>query len=151
MFQAAQQYSIDPNAKSTLGEMGWVSHGTGFEKLDDFTFNLEPEVVAGPVESPAGWHLVKVLDVNDAQFQNFDDPQTRKLTLRLYMQNKFNDYVVDLRKNHFKLAVYEDELNRHFQKEADYIAALTVKAKEQGSITEQRMQDMQKWITPPAN
>ena len=25
MFQAAQQYSIDPDAKHTLGELGWVS------------------------------------------------------------------------------------------------------------------------------
>jgi parvulin-like peptidyl-prolyl isomerase len=148
MFQAAQQYSLDPNAKSTLGEMGWVSQGTGYAELDDFTFNLEPEVVSDPVESPAGWHLVKVLDVNDAQYQNFDDPQVRNLTLRLYMQNKINDYVIDLRKNHFEVAVYEDELNRHFQKQADFIAALTVKAKEHGSITEQRVEDLQKYIAP---
>ena len=68
------------------------------------------------------------------------------------MKNKFNDYVIDLRKNHFQVAVYQDELNRQFQKEADYIAALNVKAKEKGSITEQRMEDMQKYIiAPPAN
>ncbi len=152
MFQAAQQYSIDPNAKRTLGEMGWVSQGSGFDELDNFTFNLEPDVVSEPVESPAGWHLVKVLDVNDAQYQNFDDPQVSRLTLRLYMKKKFSDYVIDLRKNHFEVAVYQDELNRQFQKEADYIAALNVKAKEKGSITEQRMEDMQKYIiAPPAN
>jgi parvulin-like peptidyl-prolyl isomerase len=149
MFQAAQQYSIDPNAKRTLGEMGWVSQGTGFKELDDFTFNHELEVVSEPVESPAGWHLIKILDVNDAQYQNFDDPQVSRLTLRLYMKKKFNDYVIDLRKNHFEVAVYQDELNRQFQKEADYIAALNVKAKEKGSITEQRMEDMQKYIIAP--
>lgn len=148
MFKAAQDYSLDPNAKSTLGELGWVSQGTGFDELDDFTFNLEPETIGGPVKTPAGWQLVKVLDVNDAQYQNFDDPQTRKLTLRLHMQKKFNDYVVDLRKNHFEVAVYDDELNKHFQKEADYIAELTVKAKQQDSVTEQRLESMQKWITP---
>jgi len=151
MFQAAQQYSIDPNAKRTLGEMGWVSQGTGFKELDDFTFSLEPEVVSDPVESPAGWHLVKVLDVNDALYQNFDDPQVRNLTLRLYMRNKINDYVIDLRKNHFEVAVYEAELNRNFQKEADYIAELNIKAKEQGSVTQQRLEDLQKYIiAPPA-
>ena len=150
MFKAAQDYSLDPNAKRTLGEMGWVRQGTGYDELDDFTFYLEPEVIGGPVESPAGWHLVKVLDVRDAQFQNFDDPQTRNLTLRLYIKNKFNDYVVDLRKNHFKVAVYDDELNRQFQKEADYIAALTIKAKQQDSVTKQRVEEMQKWITPSA-
>ena len=148
MFQAAQQYSIDSNAKHTLGELGWVSQGSGFAELDEFTFNLEPEVIGGPVESPAGWQLVKVLDVRDAQLQNFDDPQVRRLTLRMYMKNKFNDYVVDLRKNHFEVAVYDDELTRYFQNEADYIAELSIKAKEQDSITKQRVEEMQKWITP---
>ena len=149
MFKAAQDFSLDPNAKRTLGEMGWVSQGTGFEGLDEFTFNLEPETVGGPVESPAGWHLVKVLDVKDAQYQNFDEPQVHRLTLRMYMKQKYNDYVIDLRNNHFDVAVYQDELARLFQEEADYIAGLIKKAKEEGSVTEQRMDDMQKWVTPP--
>ncbi len=148
IYQAAQQYSLDPNAKTTLGEMGWVKQGTGFPGLDDFTFNLKPDTIGGPVESPAGWHLVKVLDVMDAQYDNIDDPQTHQLTLHRYMQEKFNDYVKDLRKNHFKVAVYEDELTRNFQKEADMIAALNEKAKQEGSVTEQRQKELQKWIGP---
>jgi peptidyl-prolyl cis-trans isomerase C len=150
MYQAAQNYSIDPTAKNNLGELGWVSQGTGFEGLDEFTFNLEPEVVGGPVETPAGWQLMKVLDVNDAQFQSLEDPQARKHTYRLYIKNRFDDYVVDLRKNHFKVAVFEDELNRQFQKEADYIAELTEKAKQKDSVTGKRIEEMQKWIEPPA-
>jgi len=148
MFQAAQQYSTDPNAKSTLGEMGWVAQGTGFRELDDFTFNLEPEVVGGPVESPAGWHLVKVLDVTDAQYDNIDDPQTRQRTFRAYMKDQFDNYVVDLRKNHFEVAVYDDVLTRKFQDEANLIAELKKKALEEGSVTQQRTEDLQKYITP---
>ena len=148
IYQAAQQYSIDPNAKRTLGEMGWVKHGTGFPELDDFTFNLEPDTIGGPVESPAGWHLVKVLEVMDAQYDNIDDPETHQLTLHRYMQEKFNDYVVDLRKNHFNVAVYQDELTRNFQKEVDMIAELNEKAKQEGSITEQRQNDLQKYLQP---
>jgi len=148
IYQAAQQYSLDPNAKTTLGEMGWVKHGTGFSELDDYTFNLEPDVIGGPVQSPAGWHLVKVLDVMDVQYENIDDPQTYQLTQRRYMQEKFNDYVKDLRKNHFKVAVYEDVLTQNFQKEADMIAALNKKAREEGSITEQRQKDLQKYMEP---
>jgi peptidyl-prolyl cis-trans isomerase C len=149
IYQAAQQYSLDPNAKQTLGEMGWVKHGTGFPELDDFTFNLDVDELGGPVESPAGWHLVKVLDVTDAQYQNFDDPETRKITLRRYLQEKMNEYVVDLRKNHFDVVVYDDVLARNFQKEADSIAKLNEKANQQGSITEQRQIDLQKWIGKP--
>jgi parvulin-like peptidyl-prolyl isomerase len=149
IFQAAQQYSLDPNAKRTLGEMGWVKHGTGYPELDDFTFNLDVDVVGGPVESPAGWHLVKVLDVTDAQYQNFDDPETHKLTLRMYMKDKFDDYVVGLRKNDFKVVVYDDVLTQNFQKEADFIAELNKKAQQAGSVTEQRQKDLEKWIGKP--
>ena len=106
-------------------------------------------MVSEPVESPAGWHLVKVVDVTDAQLQNFDEPQTRQSTLRLYMQKKFNDYVVDLRKNQFDVAVYDQELNKYFQEEADFIAELTVKARQQDSVTQQHMEELQKDITPP--
>ena len=150
LFQAAQQFSLDPNAKRTLGDMGWVSQGTGFKALDDFTFSLEPDVVGGPVESPAGWHLVKVLDVLDARYENFDDAETHKRTLRMYLKEKLDDYVVDLRKNQFEVAVYDDELTRRFQQEADFIAELKKKAGQEGSVTEQRQQEFQKWIvTPP--
>lgn len=149
MYQAAQQFSIDPTAKKTLGEMGWVSQGTGFAELDDFTFNLEPETVGGPVKSPAGWHLVKVLDVRDAQLQMFDDPKTQQVTLRSYMKNKLNSYVVQLRKGTFEVAVYDAELQKHFQDEANWIAELNEKAAQEGSITSQRIEDMQKWIGEP--
>jgi len=149
LFQAAQQFSLDPNAKRTLGDMGWVSQGTGFKELDDVTFSLEPDVVGGPVESPAGWHLVKVLDVLDARYENIEDAETRKLTQRMYLKEKLNNYVIDLRKNRFDVVVYDDELTRQVQKEADFIAELNKKAAQPGSVSEERLKDMQKWIVPP--
>ena len=144
IFQAAMEYSIDPNAKKTLGDMGWVSRGSGFPELDEFTFFLEPEVLGGPVESPAGWHLVKVLDVQDAQLINLGEPQTRRMTLRLYIGEKLDNYVIGLRKNDFKVAVYEDELARQFKREAEFIAGLTEKAAKEGSVTSEREADLKK-------
>jgi hypothetical protein len=149
MYQAAQQYSLDPNAKSTLGELGWVTQGTGFKGLDEFTFSLEPEVVGGPIETPAGWHLVRVLDVLDGRYGNIEDEETRTRTLRMYMKDKVNAYVVDLRKHDFEVVVYDDELARQLQQEADMVAALTEKAKEEGSITRQRQEDLEKYIMVP--
>jgi len=146
MYQAAEKYSLDPRAKQTLGEMGWVTHGTGFPGLDDFTFALDPDTVGGPVQSPAGWHLVKVLDVRDAQFESLEESGARKRTFRMYMQEKLNNYVVDLRKSQFKVAVYDDALNGQIQKQANYIAALNAKAVQKGSVTEQRARDLEKWI-----
>jgi parvulin-like peptidyl-prolyl isomerase len=146
IFEAARDHSIDPNAKQTLGEMGWVMRGTGFPELDEFTFFQEPEVLGGPVQSPAGWHLVKVLDVQDAQMQFLEEPQTRRATLRMYMREKLDNYVIELRKNDFKVAVYEDELMRQFQREADFVASLTEKAAEEGSVTSEREADLKEMM-----
>lgn len=149
IYKAAQDYSLDPTAKTNLGELGWVSHGTGFPELDKFTFELGPGVVGGPVETPAGWQLVKVLDVADARYTNIDQPETRKRTLKMMIDEKLNAYVVNLRKNDFKVEVYNEVLAGHFRQEADYIAALNRKAVEEGSLTKQRQQDLQKWIAAP--
>jgi peptidyl-prolyl cis-trans isomerase C len=119
IFQAARDHSIDPNAKKTLGEMGWVSKGTGFPELDKLTFSLPPGTLGGPVESPAGWHLVKVLEVSPAQNTDVNDAATFKATRRLLIKQRLDDYTTELRKHSFKVEVYQDVINRIMQDEAN--------------------------------
>ena len=49
-FEAASEFSIDPNAKMNLGELGWVPQGSGFADLDKLTFALTPNEIGGPVQ-----------------------------------------------------------------------------------------------------
>ena len=118
-FEAASEYSIDPNAKMNLGELGWVPQGSGFPDLDKVTFALNPDEIGGPVKSPAGWHLVKVLDVRDGQYGNIDDRETLKQTRRLLLHERENLYIANLRKTTFKVEVYDDVFNRLSQQEVD--------------------------------
>ena len=148
IFEAARDYSIDPNAKTTLGEMGWVAKGTGFPALDELTFAAEPEQLAGPVESPAGWHLVMVQDVRDARYEELVDEATRKNTRRRYLHQKMDEYVVNLRKNEFPVVVYEENLDRLFKAEAEWIAALEQKAKDSPDAAQQRLEEATKYSKP---
>jgi len=125
IYQAAMDHSIHPQAKQNLGDFGWVTEGTGFPALDEATFALGPDELGGPVESPAGWHLVKVIDVRDARFTDVTEPETRKATRRLLLKQKLNDYVVGLRTDRFPVVVYDDNLKRLFREEAQWIAAKT--------------------------
>lgn len=149
MFQAAADYSIAPGAKQQLGEVGWVAEGRAQPALNEVIFELDPGEIGGPVESSEGWHLLTVLDVSDAKFDDFEDNETQKLARRRYIHDQLDTYVMDLRKNDFTVEVYEDNMVRLAQNEADYIAALNKKATEEGSVTKQRQQEMQEWITPP--
>ena len=148
MFEAARDHSIDPNAKQTLGEMGWVVKGTGFPELDKLTFSLEPETLGGPVESPAGWHLVIVLDLRDAEFEDIMNEATWKTTRRRYLQEKMNDYVINLRKNEFPVVVYEKNLDRLFKAEAEWIASLEEKAAQSPEETQKRLDEATKFMKP---
>jgi len=128
IYQAAVEYSIDPNAKETLGEIGWVARGSGFPELDALTFALGPGELGGPVQSPAGWHLVRVLDVREAQYQSLDEPGARKLTRRMLVHRNLDDYVIKLREKDFKVEVYPDKLKALFAAEREWMAAKLEKA-----------------------
>ena len=122
-YEAASEFSIDPNAKTNLGELGWVPQGSGFAELDQVTFALNPDQIGGPVESPAGWHIVRVLEVRDGQYGDIDDPDTWKQTRRLLLHERENRYVADLRMTTFPVEVYDDNFNRLTRQELDALEA----------------------------
>jgi len=146
MFQAAADYSIAPGAKQNLGEVGWIAQGRSQPALDEVIFKLEPGEIGGPVESTEGWHLFKVLDVADAHFDDFTDAETRQLARRRYIHDKLDQYVMDLRKNDFTVQVYENNIIRLAQKEADMVARMSEEAAKPGSKTEQRIEEFNKLI-----
>ncbi len=148
IYQAARDYSIDPQAKHTLGEMGWVAKGSGFPALDEVTFALEPEELGGPVKSPAGWHLVRVEDMRSAQNADLADANTHKMTRRNILRDRLDKYVVDLRLNAFKVEVYQDRLNEQFGREVAWIAQLEQKAKAPNSLSQRRTEQMEKLLNP---
>jgi foldase protein PrsA len=149
MFQAAANHSKAPGAKQHLGEVGWIAQGRAQPALDKVIFELQPGQIGGPVESTEGWHLFKVLDVTDAQFDNLDDAETRKLTRRRYIHSQLDQYVQDLRKNAFEVEVYQDNMVRLAQLEADMVAKLAEQAAQPGSKTEQRIEELNELIGEP--
>jgi parvulin-like peptidyl-prolyl isomerase len=118
--KAAAEYSTVPDSPKTLGKVGWVSKGSGFPELDKVTFALAPDEIGGPVESLAGWHVVKVLDMRDAAHESLEDDRARQETRRLLVRDRLNQYVIDLRKQDFTVEIYEDTIAKYSQQEIDW-------------------------------
>jgi parvulin-like peptidyl-prolyl isomerase len=149
MYVAARDHSIASSAKQDLGEVGWINQGEVIPELDKVIFTLEPGVVGGPVETRTGWYLVKVLEVKDANYTDFADRETQKLVLRTYMHEKMDAYTAELRKNQFPVVVYEDRLVQLSQREADMVKSLVKQAEQPGSITNKRIEELNKLVRPP--
>lgn len=143
LYLAARDHSLAVNAAQDLGEVGWVNRGDLAPGLDAAVFALMPGQVSQPVESPAGWHVVLVQEVKDARNADFDDPTTRRLTRRRYLHQKIGAYTAELRRSQFPVQVYQDRLMRLSQREADLVKALAAKSREPGSVTRQRIEEMQ--------
>lgn len=127
IFQAAAEYSIAPDAAKTLGEIGWVTQGTGFPELDELTFSLGPDEIGGPVQSPAGWHLVRVEDILDAAYDDIEDEATQKVTRSRIIDDKLNAYVINLRNNEFPVEVYDTVFFDLAQQEVDWFKEVSEK------------------------
>ncbi len=61
-----QQFSEDERTKSTDGEINMFGQGQlpiQFKSLEDAAFSLDSVgQIAGPIESPMGWHIIKLLE-----------------------------------------------------------------------------------------
>lgn len=120
LSKAAFEHTIVEEHRQNLGKIGWVSRGSGFPELEALTFSLGPDEVGGPVESPAGWNLVKVLDVRAAKHTDIDNGATQQLTRRLMLDEMLDQYVIALRKDKFQVEVYDDVISKLAQQEVDW-------------------------------
>ncbi len=148
MFQAASNHSVAPDAKQNLGEIGWIAQGTLKPALDEMVFELGPGEIGGPAEGGGLWHIALVQDVRDAENTDITEERTQRLAKRRYIHEKLDDYVVKLRMDDFKVEVYQDNMIRLAQQEADMVKQMNEQAQEAGSVTEQRLEELQKFIQP---
>ena len=59
-----------------------------------------------------------------------------------------NDYVINLRKNAFPVVVYEENLDRLFKAEAEWIAALDENAEASPQEARQRLEEATRYSQP---
>jgi len=56
----ARRFSDEPGAEDSGGDLGWFRRGDMVEAFEEAAFNLPIEVVSEPVETPFGFHIIKV-------------------------------------------------------------------------------------------
>ena len=101
-YTLARDRSIVPNAKQTLGEIGWVTRAQGHPKLSEAAFSLLPEAISEPVETDAGFHLIRVLEDRAEEVVPFDDDTRERIRAR-WNFNKIQAYANRLAEEKYKV------------------------------------------------
>lgn len=60
--ELAKTKSEDPGAAAHDGIIGWITHGQTFDEFDKAAYALKVGEMSQPVKSPAGWHIIKMME-----------------------------------------------------------------------------------------
>ncbi len=69
----AKKYSEDPGSKDQGGSLGWIGRGRTVKEFEQAAFALNKGETSGLVQSPFGFHIIRVDDKHSAHLQTFDE------------------------------------------------------------------------------
>jgi peptidyl-prolyl cis-trans isomerase D len=69
----AKKYSEDPGSKPKGGDLGWLTHGQTVPEFDKAVFSTPPGQISDLVKTEYGFHIIKVLEKENAHTKTFDE------------------------------------------------------------------------------
>jgi peptidyl-prolyl cis-trans isomerase D len=69
----AEKYSEDPSNAKSGGDLGWVVRGQMVKEFEEAAFTQKPKEIGNLVTTTYGFHIVQVMEKQDARLQPFEE------------------------------------------------------------------------------
>ena len=73
----AEKHSKDPAAKTTRGDLGFVSHDRLVKEFTDVAFATADGRITGPIKTIYGYHIIKVIEKRMGKSLEFAEVELR--------------------------------------------------------------------------
>jgi len=160
--ELAKKYSEDPGTKESGGDLGFLAHGQTDPDFDKAIFALQPKEVGGVITTAQGYHVIQVLEKENARVKPFDEAKAllldsvRKQSVSDRMQTLAEQARTELTRNPKdaagiakKLGI--DVVNVPKGAATDPIPTLGVAPEIGGPLAEMKPGDISQVIVLPAN
>lgn len=71
--ELAKELSEDPGSAKAGGDLGFFARGLMVKAFEDTAFEMQLDEIRGPVETPFGFHIIRLAAVKDADVAKFDE------------------------------------------------------------------------------
>lgn len=100
--ELAREYSSDPSTANIGGLLDWFPAGGYGQHIQEKVESLEPGEVSEPFRGPQGWHLVKLLDVREAdRTEEIRREEAREMISEQKAQEEVDRFMRQLRSESF--------------------------------------------------
>lgn len=106
----AKEKSKDVNAEG--GDLGFFGRGQMVKPFEDAAFALEVGKISAPVQTPFGWHIIKIEEKRDRALPSFD--QVKEAIVGQLVQQKAQEIVTGLRDG-AKIEVLDPEIKKSME------------------------------------
>lgn len=93
--KVAKEVSEDPGSKPKGGDLGFFTRGQMVPQFEDAAFGAEVGKVVGPVKSDFGYHVIKVLEHQQAKVSTFEESK-KQVAAQLLKERTFKELVAKL-------------------------------------------------------
>lgn len=73
----ASKFSTDKSTKDRGGEIGYISKGQTFPDIEKAAYSLKVNDVSEPIQTQAGWHIIKVLEIKKRAIPTFEEAKAQ--------------------------------------------------------------------------
>lgn len=94
----AAEFSEDPGSSAQGGDLGWISKDTLVPEVEEAVFKLEPNTISEVIQSPFGYHVAVVTQVQPASVKPLDQvrDEVQNEVLRQMASVRFADLASEL-------------------------------------------------------
>lgn len=109
-FEAlAKEYSTEPVAEQTGGDLGWFGPGKMMQEFEDAAYSLEKGELSEPVKTSYGFHIIEMLEKREAETDKTEEEVKAEIEeglKRVQFEEKLQELIkaadVDIKDDEFK-------------------------------------------------
>ncbi|MGN7387552.1 peptidylprolyl isomerase [Sporosarcina sp. SAFN-015] len=108
----AKEYSTEPVAQETGGDLGWFGPGKMVQEFEDAAYALKKGEISEPVKTSFGYHIIELLDTRKAETEKTEDEIKAEIEdslKRVQFEEKLQELIkaadVDIKVDEFKKAL----------------------------------------------